>query len=405
MSSQEKQPEKAIDPTVEATVARFWAAQEANAQKAPEPSEENEPVIPDPKAEETPPAPRATAKVTHKKTQGLEWFTPLISGGMESELQRRKPPTRLGGTAYRGGSITAWVGHPNSGKTWQVLCLVHEGITLNREKVAILDGDDRRGRVWERLGQLGISDAECERSVFYRSLDRRITPDDLAVMVEQILSKGCTLFVLDHLDKVLSHIGLDSRHEDGISILYSRLLDPLQRAGVDCHLIDHLVKSTEGSSDYARGSGDKLANVDVQYRVSPKGAGPNRHRNGSINLTNTRDQDGHIVKNDVYVLTLKHGTDENAPALSYAISPPRAGKPSDEASEIVRRRAEDISVLLASNNGADMSRNAIQTGIGGNAEIRKEALALLIREGCAKINARDRVMHVRVYEAPQDLPS
>ncbi len=210
---------------------------------------------------------------------------------IEAELQRLASGVR-GGTARRGlavvdlepaaedtpypvlicddrlyrGAVHTLSGPPDSGKTtlacwWMLQAVREEGTVL------FLDEEGGREIVTEKFQSLGAKSGERIGYVEFPS--RSWTGADVAELRALLGDRKPAIVAWDSSAAFLARAGLDENAAADVTRFYSQVLTVAAREfGAAVLAIDHDTKSSEPSR-YARGSGAKLAAVDVAYKIEP----------------------------------------------------------------------------------------------------------------------------------------
>jgi hypothetical protein len=101
------------------------------------------------------------------------------------------------------------------------------------------------------------------------------------------------LAVFDSLADFLALVGLNENDAGDVTRWVKEVAQPLKDAGVAVLSLDHLTKSTEGRGRYARGSGAKLAKVDVSWSLTQTKPF-DKERIGEIQLDLRKDRDAYL---------------------------------------------------------------------------------------------------------------
>ena len=174
-------------------------------------------------------------------------------------------PVLLGDFLYEGG-LHSVAGPPDCGKStlamFWALRLMREGRT-----VLFLDEEGGQEIVAEKFLALGADPADLERMIYVPFPGRSWTEDDIASLLELAEDSSPSLLLVDSSAAFMARAGLDENSASDVTRFWSQVLTPIAREVKSAVLVlDHDTKSTE-QSRYARGSGAKLAAIDVQMKV------------------------------------------------------------------------------------------------------------------------------------------
>lgn len=210
------------------------------------------------------------------------------------ELARRgvRPPTfAVGGFLY-GGYVHSLSGPPDCGKTtlalWWALAVLRAGAP-----VFALDDESGPEVTVERMLALGAQPDELAGLAYYPFPGRAWRDADVIALRAEIEAVRPALLVADSMSAMLAAGGRDEdRAGDVRRFIQAVLLEPARHYRHAALCTDHMRKDGVGGR-YARGSGDKLAAVDVAYVMAP--VKPfHRAASGLARLTVTKDRRGYL---------------------------------------------------------------------------------------------------------------
>jgi hypothetical protein len=209
------------------------------------------------------------------------------------ELARAGVPTPellCDGLLYRGG-LHSLAGPPDSGKStllgWWVAVLLAAG-----SAVVLLDEESGREATVEKLLALGVDPANLERLAYIEFPSRRWDEADRRGLWALLAARRPALVGYDSAGALLSIAGKDEDRAPDVTPFYKLLLEASRQFHTAGVVLDHLGKDQRGGR-YARGSGAKLATVDVAYLVDP--VKPfSRRQSGLLKLTVTKDRRGYL---------------------------------------------------------------------------------------------------------------
>lgn len=183
----------------------------------------------------------------------------LVSTGVKN------PEFIADGMLYRGG-LHCIAGAPDSGKTtlalyWAVK-LLSEGC-----RVAFFDEEGGQEIVAEKLISLGAKPRDMENLIYVPFPGKQWDDADVEALMEFMSENRPDMALWDSSAAFLARAGLDENSAPAVTNWWARVLTPLARdLNAAVLVIDHDTKSSE-SSRYARGSGAKLAALDVQFKI------------------------------------------------------------------------------------------------------------------------------------------
>jgi hypothetical protein len=182
---------------------------------------------------------------------------------------------------------------PGDGKTlfalWASL-----GVMRQDRPVLYLDAENGVALIAERLEDMGADPAELDRLLHYYP-SPEITPHAGSRAALQATAEDIkpTLVVFDAWPDFLALAGLNENDAGDVTRWTLDVAQPLKEAGCAVLLLDHLTKSAEGRGRYARGSGAKLAKMDVAWSLSQTQPF-DRERVGEITLTLRKDREAYL---------------------------------------------------------------------------------------------------------------
>lgn len=216
----------------------------------------------------------------------------------------RPPELLAGGLLYRGAAHSL-AGEPEAGKTtlaaWWIRELLAQG-----EPVVYLDEESGPELMAEKLDAVGVTAHQVAGLFHYYAFPGRAwDAEDLASLHAVLADVRPALLVADSTSAFMAAADKDENwSRDVRRFIQQVLLEPARYYHLAAVVTDHMTKS-DGGGRYARGSGDKLAVVDVGYRlesITPF----DRERCGLVKLVCTKDRRGYIGRGrswDIRVLT------------------------------------------------------------------------------------------------------
>jgi hypothetical protein len=214
-----------------------------------------------------------------------------------AETSRRgvQPPVLLcGGFLYAGG-LHSIAGAPDSGKTslslfWAAQ-LLREG-----KNVLFLDEEGGPEITVEKMEALGATHEDLEFMSYIPFPGRSWDDDDIGELMSFTKEIDPAMMLVDSSAAFLARAGLDENSAPAVTSWWSKVLTPIARdIGAAVLVIDHDTKSSEASR-YARGSGAKLAALDVQLKVTMT-TPFTREQDGNLKINIPKDRRGWLHRN------------------------------------------------------------------------------------------------------------
>lgn len=238
-------------------------------------------------------------------------------------------------------------GDPEGGKTWVCLAGAAEALQ-GTGRVLIIDLDHNGAAATvARLVALGApTDALRNRGRFLYT-----EPEDRAALmtvVEDVRDWHPTVAVVDSIGELLPLFGSSSNSADEFTVVHSRVLKPLAKAGAAVLAVDHLAKGFDSRSFGPSGTGAKRRAIGgVSLRVKAKDQFT-PGKGGSAVLTINKDRHGglrqHCPTGDREPLAgtfVLHAFDGGF--LEWEVKPPADGERNpDEAAP-----ADDVAAIAA----------------------------------------------------------
>jgi 5S rRNA maturation endonuclease (ribonuclease M5) len=221
-------------------------------------------------------------------------FKPVHLGGLVKPGAIKPPELLAGGMLYKGG-LHCIAGAPDCGKTTLAL---YWAVQLLKEGKCVVFFDEEGGQeiVAEKLCGLGAETSDMNNLIYVPFPGKMWDDSDVEALMEFLGEHQPELALWDSSAAFLARAGLDENSAPAVTNWWARVLTPVAR---ELHaavlVIDHDTKASE-QSRYARGSGAKLAALDVQYKVEMK-APFTRHKNGELKLYVSKDRRGHLERN------------------------------------------------------------------------------------------------------------
>ena len=204
------------------------------------------------------------------------------------------PRILCNGFLYQGG-LHSIAGAPDSGKTTIALVWAVE-LLQGGLPVVFLDEEGGPEIVTEKLKALGAKPSDLRNLVYLPFPGRAWGELDVKELASLAAETGPAMMLWDSSAAFLARAGLDENSAPDVTGWWAKVLMPIARdLKVAMLVIDHDTKSTE-SSRYARGSGAKLAAIDVQFKVEIMKPF-SRGQDGMLKLLVTKDRRGYLHRN------------------------------------------------------------------------------------------------------------
>jgi AAA domain len=218
---------------------------------------------------------------------------------LEPAIEFVPPPTLICRSLLYRGAVHTLSGPPDCGKTtlacWWMLQTIRDG-----GSALFLDEEGGKAIVAEKFQALGAK--RGERIAYVEFPSRSWDAADVVVLNDVLDELRPAIVTWDSSAAFLARAGLDENAAADVTRFYSHVLIPaarLHEAAVV--VIDHDTKDGV-TSRYARGSGAKLASVDVAYKIAP--IRPfSKNESGTSMLTVTKDRRGWLHRNHEAVFT------------------------------------------------------------------------------------------------------
>lgn len=275
-----------------------------------------------------------------------------------------------------------WIsGEPESGKSWLVQiaaadCLMDGGAVL------YLDFEGDPAAMVGRLRALGVSDEAISQRLSYH---RPSTPMS-AEAVEQLLTVAeqlqPALSVIDGVQAAMGSSGFDSNKALDFYRWWAAFGPRLRQATKGpTAAVDHVVKDPNARAQYAAGTGQKLAAVDVHIGVEPIdsfGLG----MTGRSRLVLHKDKAGHLrphLSGQGVIATLVLKSDPETRQVQFLLEPP-PGAGAERRPFRPTQLMERVSQYLE-NRPEAASKRQIRSGVTGMEKHVLSAVDRLLEEG------------------------
>lgn len=303
------------------------------------------------------------------------------------------------------GKLHLISGEPEGMKSWLALTATVERLKAG-ENVVYIDHEKYPDDMAERLGAMGISEQTAREHLMYLRPQSRPTTDSQNALIALAMRVKPTLLVHDGIGMAMAASGLNPHSEEFLPWLQANV-KPLQAVTPGPTLLsDHVVKDPEKRGDYAAGSYQKQAQVDVHIGVLCT-AKFGRGRTGKALLKLHKDFPGWLRSIEVsnsMLGTLTMHSDPLSGAVTHELRAPdgESGPKAFRPTELM----EKISRFMEARPDLNPSKNAIEEGVPGKRDTKRLALQVLIDERHVAVksgprNAQEHVL-IRPYRAAED---
>jgi hypothetical protein len=159
--------------------------------------------------------------------------------------------------------VTGLSGHPESGKTSLAARLALDAAAAG-SNVVYLDWENGWQDLGRRFEDMGATAELLDERLYYLPFSG---PPDWAAYAEVAAEWPDALWVFDSTRGMLGSLGINENDASEVGRAMNALVEFIVGRDLPAILIDHVTKAEDGSSGYARGSGDKLAAVQGQWFV------------------------------------------------------------------------------------------------------------------------------------------
>ncbi|MCG3040259.1 helicase RepA family protein [Streptomyces sp. S1A] len=342
--------------------------------------------------------PTTTSQTTSLTPAALEaldtsWRPVDLTDVLEGRYERPAPTVGArndGVGLFYPGRMHSVSSESEGGKTWFLLAACAHEIAQGHH-VIYLDFEDDAGGIVGRLLTLGVpADHIRDRFHYIRpEVPVRLDGGALWRLLEEVRP---TLAVLDGITEAMTLHGLNPLDNADAAKFGRTLPRPIAALGPAVAAADHVTKSTEGRGRYSLGAVHKLNGLDGAAYVLDNRAAFGVGRNGRSAVYITKDRPGRLREHALPTKTpgIDHFGDfvmESVPEgfNDTAITAPVAKTETEFRPTVVMAK---ISKLLAEQPG--LSKNSIETMVGGKRDIVRTALDLLIVEGCVAVEKTGR---------------
>jgi hypothetical protein len=279
------------------------------------------------------------------------------------------PPT-IGGLLYP-GKRTVLSGETESMKTWLALILCKAELDIGIP-VAWVDLDAMGpGALLERLQLLGVTNDQINDFLYYEP-SQMLNDERTKDVTDTITARGIRLFVIDAFNPMLFLHGLDGDKNKDIEAFWTRIADPICRAGAAPVMIDHVVKNAEARGKYSTGSERKASGaiVHIGFKLLETLAQGGK---GRALLNVHKDRPGYLQRPAIGRLVLTSTND----GIHYEIEPDKSHEGDTFTPTVLM---EKVSRQLEHETGP-LSKKQIEDIKLGKSEYVRKALDALVTDG------------------------
>jgi hypothetical protein len=304
-------------------------------------------------------------------------FLPLLKNGFTRELPSICEHTPGGFLLYR-GRCNEIHGEPSVGKTNIALVICSEVMKAGG-KVLFLDPEDNPQGIGSRFIALGGRPEDLAASFYYIENPE---PDEYTGIHAWVKEHKPDLVVLDGLAEALAAEGLNEDKPADVLAFFKAKIRPFKKAGCAVLISDHVTKDGESRGRWMRGSGAKMGNYDGAVYEAKLKQSYTPDIAGFVRLVVSKDRNGGVGPIGHQVTDLHFGKDEDAnPHIRFEV--PQEARGEFLPTVIMER----VSKFVGTYPGG-VSGNQIEKGVSGNAQNKRQAIALLIEKGFLRVEAK-----------------
>lgn len=280
-----------------------------------------------------------------------------------------------------------WIsGEPEGNKSWLAQIATADAI-MDGLVAFYVDFEDGPGALVGRLRALGASDEAIATRLRYYRPESPMTVENVVHIIADAAKRHPALSVIDGVNAAMGASDFDPNKNTEFYQWWNMLGGPLRKlTSGPMVAIDHVVKNPEARAQYASGTGQKLAAVDVHLGlevVNPFGRGLTTR----VNIILLKDRPG-LLRRHAGKWSAGHGaplgrlvmeSDPDTGLIRFAIEAPEAAATTGfRPTELM----EKISQFVGRNHdGPPPAKKGIEEGVSGKAEYKRLALDVLVREG------------------------
>jgi hypothetical protein len=248
------------------------------------------------------------------------------------------------------GKVHSLSGEPEAGKSHIAMALAHHEIALGNQ-VVFIDYETDAASVKERMLAHGCRAEDLYERFTYIRPEQLLAAGARHRLLALLVRLGPSAVVIDGVAEALALEGLDENQATDVTTFLQALPRACAGTGAAVLMLDHVIKDAQSRGRYARGSGAKLAGVDVAFKlVSVKPFAPGH--DGESRLEVAKDRYGLVRALQVgRAVGMVRFRSLEAGTIAVEIHPPTAESVDSSLAEL-RPSARRVLAVLEGPNGA-----------------------------------------------------
>jgi hypothetical protein len=266
-------------------------------------------------------------------------------------------------------------GEPEAGKSTLLLAAAGDELKVGRGIVWVDDDDMGPAAVLERLRNFGVGDETISRLFAYVQPEEALGEDGLSYLLALIDQRDVRLVVFDTFDAALTLHGFNPNDTTDIERFWTRVVNPLCKAGVAVVLADHVTKNADSRGKWSIGSQRKASGAAVHIgmrAIELFGRG----RTGRAKLSVHKDRPGFLSRPSAGVFVV--ASEPESGDCSWQIEPDHSKSEAGEFRPTVLM--EKVSNYLEL-PGGPRTRKDVEANVSGRGEYIRLAIDTLVTEG------------------------
>jgi hypothetical protein len=291
-------------------------------------------------------------------------------------------------------------GAQSSAKTWLAAVAVTDVIQSQENAIWIDVDGGSSGDLLERLRQLGLRDDQISRHLSYVAPDELLSTQRAATIAGYCRDRDVAIAIVDSATGSMAQQGLDPNGSIDVERWWQQVGSVLIGNRAAVILTDHTGNAQE-AAHRASGSARKGQAVDAAFKVTAT-QGFGRGRTGRSRIVVAKDRPAFHPPIRSAIGTLVLHSDATTHRISWHIESAPAATESDYFRPT--RLMERVSDYLAGYPGTH-TRREIAAAVTGNADGKKTAISVLVREGYASEAQQGQALlveHVKAYREAND---
>jgi len=286
------------------------------------------------------------------------------------------------------GRIHALISEPEAGKTW-FACMVSASEIAQGNEVVFIDFEDSAAGIVPRLLDLGVPAESIRERFVYIQPDAAPGLAGMVSLMEAITSRTSIVWI-DGVTEAMSLYGLNPQVDTEVAAFGKRLMKPIAKTGPAVAVLDHVVKNQDSRGRWATGSQHKISGLNgaayILTNVDRFGVG----LKGRSRVSVSKDRPGQVRRHCVRTESVPGGWPfgdmviDSRPGgvLAHLYPPPEraAAASADDGPRLPQEVMEKVSRLLE-DAPEGLSKNAVETMLGGYVKKVRTAIELLDRAG------------------------